>query len=117
VLDTLVIFAAMPFLFLVTTGFAPTIIITRIGDKEKFSQLSKLAFGAYCLFPAYAIGDFLSKTICQPPITWALNSWFELVLACFSFILGLYLHRFANEAYDDAFKETIKRDFPPRKRK
>jgi hypothetical protein len=116
VLDTLIVFAAMPFLFLVAVGFAPTIVIKRIGDKERFRRLSAIAFAAYCLFPAYAILDLSSKTLWQPPIIWSLVYLFELIIACFSIFLGLYLRQFANQAYNNAFREAIKRDFPPKKR-
>ncbi len=117
-LDALVVFSAMPFLFFVTVGFSPNLIIRNTGDidKEHFKQFSKLAFFAYCIFPIYAVADSIFKIAWKAPMLWTLDNWFELTLGGFGFFLGLYLQRFANKAYDDAFNEKIQKDYPPKKR-
>ncbi len=111
-LEVLVIFSGLPFIFLATVAISPP-TAEHIEFYEKFALISWLAFASYCLFPLYLLLNLIVEVAPRSPIMLTLDNVFELLLLLASIFLGWTLKQLAEAARKRAYSQAISRSLGP----
>jgi hypothetical protein len=108
--EILVIFAGLPFLFLVSVAVSPPPLFDKIYLYQKLALLSWLAFVSYCLFPIYLIVNLLVRVVPHSPIVLTVDDVFQLLLFAASMFLGWYLRQLVEDVRKQAETGAIRHD-------